>query len=633
MFRHKKDFMKTIYYYIGIGITLLFCLIYYLQPQPLHTIDLKLYDLLFLFRGKEKPPQDVVIVAIDEPSIEKLGRWPWSRDIIARIVDKIAEYSPAVIAFDIIFSEKEKNDPLFAKSLSDAGNAVMPIVFFFDKQESTPKSILFGSSLRVINQFKFMDYPPISSKSVLIPVDLISQVSAGFGHINIFPDSDGTIRTETLFIEYNGYLIPSLSIKAAAIYLGIPEEKLIIDATRGVYLGERFIPTDKYGRILIPYYGGNYTFKHISVLDVLNGKIKREYIEEKIVLIGATAVGIYDLRVTPFSSALPGVEKHANVVASLISEKNLVSAPYYSIIMLIILTGFISTFLYQKFKPRYALIVLFVLILAVFSISYFFFIFRGVWFSYLYISANLFVQFIVIISIKYAYSEKEARQIRKIFSNYVTERIVNELMKNPHMAKLGGERREVTVLFSDIRGFTSLSEKLQPESVVELLNEYFAAMTEIIFKWEGTLDKFIGDAIMVFWGAPLSQPDHAERALCCAVEMSETLKKITEKWRSEGKPVFEIGIGINSGEVLVGNIGVEGKKMDYTVIGDHVNLASRIEGLNRKFRTEILISENTFKKIKNPIDNNLNKIKIVELGEIKIEGKEKAIKIYKVLCN
>lgn len=627
----KREFKKSIYYLLGIAITAVFCLLYYLQPKPFHTVDLKLYDLLFLIRGEEKPPQDLVIVAIDESSIEKLGRWPWSRDVIAKLVDRLTEYSPAVIGFDLIFSEKEKNDSILAKSIANAGNVIMPIVFFFDKEDPDPKSIVFKSSLKAINHEKFREYAPLSSKSVLVPVEAVSEASTGFGHINIFPDPDGTIRVESLFIEYNGYLIPSLSLKLAGFYLGIPEEKLLIEATNGVYLGKKYIPTDRYGRILIPYYGGNQTFKHIPVIDVFEGKVKKEDIEEKIVLIGATAVGIYDLRVTPFSAALPGVEKHANVIASLISGKSIVSAPNYAVFLLIILTGLISTILYQKLKAGYSLIVLFILILSIFSFSYFLFVYKGVWLSSLYSSANLFVQFIVIIAIKYAFSEKEARHIKKIFSNYVTERIVNELMKNPSMAKLGGERREVTVLFSDIRGFTSLSEKLQPEEVVELLNEYFGAMTEVIFKWEGTLDKFIGDAIMVFWGAPLNQPDHAERALNCAIEMSQRLKELCKKWSSEGKPILKIGIGINTGEVLVGNIGAEGKKMDYTVIGDHVNLASRLEGLNKKFETEIIISEFTLEKIRDlVIKEAFGSILLRGLGNIVVKGKEKPVKIYGV---
>lgn len=384
------------------------------------------------------------------------------------------------------------------------------------------------------------------------------------------------------------------------------------------------------GDFLIPYYGGNETFKHISIVDILEDKVKKEDIENKIVIVGATAVGIYDLRVTPLSSVLPGVEKHANVVAAIIDGKTLLPASSFLVSLLIFLSGIISILFYKKLKAGYSMIVLMSLLVIVFSISFVFFK-NGIWLSIVYISGNLVTQFLTTITIKYAYSEKEARQIKKIFSSYVTEKIVNELIKNPSMAKLGGARREVTVLFSDIRDFTTLSEKLPPEKVVEILNEYFSTMAEIIFKWEGTLDKFMGDAIMVFWGAPLPQNDHPEKALKCAIEMISKLRYLHSKWKAENKPLLKIGIGISTGEVLVGNIGAEGKKMDYTVIGDHVNLACRLEKLNKQFDSEILISEFTYERMKETIDSEyLDSIYVEELGTILVKGKETPVKIFKV---
>lgn len=634
MVKKKGEFKKTSFHLLGAIVTLVFCLIYYFKPTPIYTVDLKIYDLFFLLKGRETPPENIVIIAIDEPSLEKLGRWPWSRRVISTVVEKLTEYSPAVIAFDIILSEPEKNDPLLTKTISKAGNVLMPVVFFFDKEDPIPNKIILNSAIKIINPERLIQYFPISSKSVLIPTQTIARASAGFGHINIFPDPDGTVRSEALYIEYNGYFIPSLALKTAAVYLGIPSERLLVNATESIYVGKKNIPTDKYGRILIPYYGGNQTFKYISVVDVLEGRIKKEELEEKILLIGATAVGIYDLRVTPVSSALPGVEKHANVIASIISGKSLKNISTEIAIFFIILIGVLSTTVYTRLKVDYSFIALIGFLFMISLLSYLLFVFKGVWFSPLYSFGNLIVQFILIIVLRHLYTEKEAKHIKKIFSNYVTERVVNELIKDPSMAKLGGERRDVTVLFSDIRGFTALSEKIQPENVIELLNEYFAAMTEVIFKWEGTLDKFIGDAIMVFWGAPLPQPDHAERAVRCAIEMSQKLKELCKKWSYENKPTINIGIGINTGEVLVGNIGVEGKKMDYTVIGDHVNLASRLEGLNKEFNSEIIISEFTFQRIDNLIKKGVfNSVIFKELGEIRVKGREKTVRIYAVITS
>jgi adenylate cyclase len=236
-----------------------------------------------------------------------------------------------------------------------------------------------------------------------------------------------------------------------------------------------------------------------------------------------------------------------------------------------------------------------------------------------------------IISYRYFIEEKKARDIRKMFSSYVTERVVNELIAHPEMAKLGGERREITVLFSDIAGFTTFSEKNEPEEVVAVLNEYLSAMTEVVFRWEGTLDKFIGDAIVAFWGAPLKQDNHAELAVRCALHMIKKLEELQKKWIAEGKTPLSIGIGMNTGEVLVGNIGAEGKKMDYTVIGDHVNIGARVESLTRKFKTNILMTELPLGKIVNLVNTSrIGHVSIQGVGNVVVKGKEKAIRIYEI---
>jgi len=232
----------------------------------------------------------------------------------------------------------------------------------------------------------------------------------------------------------------------------------------------------------------------------------------------------------------------------------------------------------------------------------------------------------------YAVSERYARRMRTMFSSYVTERVVSELIKNPDMAKLGGERREITVLFADVRGFTTFSEGHAPEEVVAILNEYLGEMTEIVFKWEGTLDKFIGDAILAFWNAPMRQENHAELAVRCALAMISRLGELRKRWESEGRLGLDIGIGINTGEVIVGNIGAEGKKMDYTVIGDHVNLGSRVESLTRKYDVHILITEFTLERIRDKIlDNKLGHVCLRGLEKVIVKGKEKPVGIYELV--
>jgi adenylate cyclase len=238
---------------------------------------------------------------------------------------------------------------------------------------------------------------------------------------------------------------------------------------------------------------------------------------------------------------------------------------------------------------------------------------------------------VVVTTAKYLFEEKKAREIRAMFSSYVSPKIVEELINNPEKAKLGGERKDVTILFSDIIGFTTLSERKPPEEVIDLLNEYFKEMTDIIFKWDGTLDKFVGDEIMAFWGAPVDQPNHAELAVRCALNMTDRLSELQKKWTKEGKEILDCGIGINTGEVIIGNIGATGKKMDYTVMGDHVNLAARVEKLTREYNAKIIVTEFTIGHLDALIKEGLfGHYQLQERDNVRVKGKEKEVKIFEL---
>jgi adenylate cyclase len=605
--------------FIGFFMTALMVVFSFIEFSPIETLEENLYDYRFKIRGPVTPPENIVIAAIDEKSLGNLGRWPWNRDKIAHLGKRLTEEGAEIIVFDIFFFEKEKNDILLGQAIQKAGNVVLPLVFEFDRASTIPDNeFLLDSALRsVTNAERLNQYSPITAKRVLIPVPEVIRDTMALGHINMFPDHDGTLRWEAMAIEYQGYLFPSIDLQASAIYLGIPHEKIILRATEGVQLGEkRKIPTDKYGRNLINYYGSWQTFKHFSISDILEGQIKPGDFQGKIVLIGATAVGIYDLRVTPFSAAMPGVEKHANVIASIIENRFLKRVPFSANLILLLVSGLLFSFLMTRLRSLGALFTTGLFLFLILGSGYFLFAHQGLWINIAYPSMNILFLFIFVTVYNYAIEERTARKIRAMFSSYATEKVVSELIKNPDMAKLGGERREMTILFSDVVGFTTFSEKHTPEEVVAILNEYLGSMTDVIFRWEGTLDKFVGDAIVAFWGAPMRQENHAELALRCALDMVKKLEGLQQKWQSEGRPVLDSGIGINTGEVLVGNIGAEGKKMEYTVIGDHVNLCSRVESLTRQFKTHILITEYTLNKIRNLVT-------IQFIGHLSIEGKEK----------
>lgn len=620
-------------FFIGLLITLLLSFLMLVKFAPLEMMEEKLYDYRFRIRGTVPPPDKIVIAAIDEKSIERLGRWPWGRDKIANLVEKLARSGAEIIALDIIFSESEKNDLMLSRSIKEAGNVILAVVFDFNAtQERLGTGTLVNSAfISATNPEMFSKYSPITSKSILMPVSELSNEAMALGHINMIPDSDGTLRWEPLVIGHNANLYPSLTLWAAATYLGVPKEKIVLDAAAGIRLGKRYIPTDRWGRMLINYYGPEHTFRHLSISDILDGNVKPGMLEGRIVLIGATAVGIYDLRVTPFSPAMPGIEKHASVIMSILDNRLLTGASRSANIAIVIFSGFIFSLLVTRFRALWASVITALALLSIFSAGYYVFAYKQIWVNMAYPSANILLIFISVTAYHFAVEEKYARRIRAMFSNYVTERLVNEMIKNPDMAKLGGERRCVTVLFSDVSGFTAFSEKHAPEEVVAILNEYLHAMTEVIFKWEGILDKFIGDAIVAFWGAPMRQENHSELAVRCALNMVKRLGELQEKWKSEGKDPLSMGIGINTGEVIVGNIGAEGMKMDYTVIGDHVNLGARIESLTRKYNVYLLMSEYVVNNIRGLVaSKKIGHVSVKGLENVIVKGKETPVGIYEI---
>ena len=600
------------------------------------AVENKLIDIRFRLRGAIHPPDTVIIAALDEQSIEQHGRWPWSRDKIAQLVKMLSDSGAEIVMYDIIFSETEPNDTTLSNAMNDSGNVILPMTFDFNK----PGAPLNQSQLHnnyyqnIQNAYKFEQIPPINAKGIKLPVEPLANVAMAIGHINMLADSDGTLRWETMAIEHNGYLFPSIDLQVAASYLGVPQDRIVLDATQGIQLGKkRYIPTNHWGQMLIHYYGPSHTFTHISISDILDGKIAKEQLYGKIILIGATeAKGIFDLRVTPFTAEMAGIEKHASVIASILDDKFLKSVPRSANILVILFFGLFLSVTVSRVKAIGGMILLIATLVFLFLSGYYLFTLKGFWLNLTYPAVNILFIVMTGTAFRYAIEERSAKQIRDMFSSYVTARVVDELIKNPNMAKLGGEKREVTILFSDLRGFTTFSEKHSPEDAVQILNEYLTAMTEVVFRWEGTLDKFIGDAILVFWGAPLKQENHAELAVKCALNMVQRLVELQNKWKSEGKYVLDCGIGINTGAVLVGNIGAVGKKMDYTVIGDHVNLCSRIESLTRKYETRILITEYTLEKIRHLIaGGGLSHVSIAGLDNVIVKGKEKPVTIYQLM--
>ena len=673
----KDTSTATIRLAIGCAVTAVFCLLLVKNPLLIEITEAKLYDFRFHTRGVVAAPDSVVIAAIDEKSLAKLGRWPWSREVMARLVDRLTEAQAAVVAFDVIFPESEVNDPLLARALDDAGNVILPIAFDFEAKEGTrrepnavppprpgaapersaagagPKGrqnfpggaaaqqaapsdpVLEQSALVSIEEMeRFQSYAPIMSGGApTLPVPLLKQSAMSLAHVSMLPDHfDGTLRWEALVIGYNDLLYPSLGLRSAAFFRGVAPEKLTVRATRAIALGKTEIPTDPFGRMPINYYGPGRTVRHIPVADIMEGKAGVKELGNRIVFVGATALGAHDLRVTPFSAAMPGVEKQATVAASILENRLLTKASRLQDLGFLLATGLTLALALSRLRLLWGAVATVAGMALICAGAILLFNREGLWINLACPLGNVFWMFMSVTAWNYTFEERHARRIRGMFSCYVTTTIVNELVKNPDMARLGGEKREVTVLFSDVRGFTTFSEQHEPEEVVALLNEYLGAMTEVVLHWGGTLDKFIGDAVMVFWNAPLPSEDHAERALRCALEMQARLAQLHGKWDREGKPRLTCGIGINTGEVIVGNIGAEGKKMDYTVIGDHVNLASRVESLTRTFDAGLLLTEGTVERLRPALQaGTLTGIEIRGMRRVIVKGKQQPVTLYQVV--
>ena len=649
--------MKRVGFFIGLAIVSFMFFLALVESRPIDAFEEKLWDLRFKLRGPITPPDNIVILSIDEKSIERIGRWPWRREKIAELINRISSSNPKVIALDLIFSETSDTDKALEQTLRKLDNVILPIAFTFDEVEHPPSNSYSHDLItrhsfavvRVDNEKAFIDInQPFKASGVLIPIDAFSSLTE-LGMINTRTDDDGTLRFEILAIEYLGNLYPSFTLKIAQRALDLDKGSLSYTVGKSVQLADREIPTDSLGQTPVFYYGPEGTLPTYSIIDVLDGRIPESKLSEKIVLIGASALGLADLKITPFSVGMPGVEKHGHIVASLLERRTLQKSPYALDLSLVVVIGLLLSLGLLRVKAITGILISLLTLASFMTAGHFLFLNNGIMINMAYTATEIILLYVGITAYRYTSEERQAKKIKQMFSSYVTERVMNELIKDPNMAKLGGARREITILFSDIRGFTSFSESRAPEAVVTQLNEYLGAMTEIVFKHEGTLDKFIGDGIMAFWGAPLKQENHVELALKCALDMVGRLSELQKQRKLEGKlPSFSIGIGLNTGDVIVGNIGIEGKKIDYTVIGDHVNLASRVESLTRSYDADILLTEYTHKYAKDLLEfsssgiienphseaggkSEIGSSRFEQVDRVKVKGKKQRVTIYKLL--
>lgn len=574
-------------------------MLYYTQNPFLEAFEAKTYDLRFkAMRGPITPHPDIAIIAIDDKSIAELGRFPWTRTEYARLLKQTTAAGAKAVLFDAFFPEHEgaKADRAFAEAANKAGNVVLATSFNFD------------SSFRITGRIR--------------SIAEIERAAAGSGHINFLPDGDGVNRRSRLLIEQDGQFTPSLGLMGAMAALG---EKTFEPGAFDIMLGaQRHIPVSADYSMWINFTGPPKVYPHFSFADVAQGRIAPALLKGKILFVGATAMGVYDMRVTPFDGNTPGVEVHATIADNIISERFVRQTGLEALldITFIVLLGSVAYFLTTRLRLYTALPATALLVAGYVWLSYAFFL-QGHWVSMIYPPVAAFAALLVGESFRFLVLERSARKMRAMFSSYLSDKLVARLEKDPAAAKLGGDSKEVTVLFTDIKGFTSYSEGHTPQEVVARLNEYLGEMVQIIESFDGTVDKFIGDGIMAYWGAPLEQPDHAELAIACIRAMKQKMKELRVKWEKEGVEPFYIRGGLQSGDVVAGNVGCEGKKMEYTVIGDTVNQAARLEGTAKYYEVTFLVGENTYEK-------TATTSRYRELDRIRVVGKQNPVRIYEL---
>jgi adenylate cyclase len=478
--------------------------------------------------------------------------------------------------------------------------------------------------------------PKGTQANIEILSDALRQGHGTTGFFNVEPDADGVVRHSLLVLPYGRSKNPddwdlygSLDVQAVRLFQGLPDQQMVLDFSETGVTALEFGPThiirpDAFGRMMINYEGDVTTYPYVSIADVVRRKFPAGTFKGKIVLVGASATGIGDLRSTPFGGInYPGVEIHANVIDNILNRHFLLRGANQIALdlLLIFLFGVPLGLWLALAQPRSMLFALFLLV--PFGVGVWFAFLHGWWLNFIVPSGTLATNVGFVAMYRALVEEKEKRRVRGAFQQYLSPEVIRRLLQNPELVK--PRKTEITVMFSDVRGFTSISERLDAQELAALLNEYLTGMTQIVFRHSGTLDKYIGDSVMAFWGAPFENPNHATEGCRAALDMIACLKEMQRKWKWEGRPELDIGIGICTGVASVGNLGSE-LRHEYTALGDTVNLASRLEGLNKEYGTHILLSDTTYAAVEDPF------LVFRELDLIRVKGKLQPVTLYELVA-
>jgi adenylate cyclase len=633
--------------------------------QAFQTVELKTYDWrLARTADPSAADQRFALVEIDESTLRSLepniGRWPWPRFVHAKLIDYLRQGGAAQIVYDINFAESDAtrvfevagatvagkdSDEALASAIRTAGNVILLADATFEGDAT-------GRREWPDQGFRLDDAGITERRILFAPVTEFATAAVALGHNLAILDPDAPLRHVVPFVRTGNRAMPWLGLAAALRAAGIDPAQVRLEGTTLV-MGDRRMPLEwryvnstsgRYGYLwgLINFRGPAFLpdlktrpYPAYSFFDLLYSaqqidagekpQIDPAVFRDRIVFVGMGASGLFDAFETPFAGGpMPGIQIHASVADDFLSNRFMRpesrAVRIAAVLALAVPIGLVATLL-----PAWWAAAVFAVVIAAFTVAATRLFAQGYWLN---ITQPAFASSVALfggVGYQYFFEGREKRKMKRLFGQYVSKDVYDQLVANPDLARLGGQRREMTVLFSDIRGFTTVSESGRPEDIVATLNEYFTSMVHIVFTHKGTVDKFVGDMVMALFGAPLDDPDHARHAVDAALKMIRELHRLNEKWSAEGRPSLDIGIGISTGPMIAGNIGSD-TIMSYTVIGDAVNLGARLESLNKQYSTRIIISQATREALP-------DRYAVRPLGDVVVKGKTRPVAIYEVKEN
>ena len=661
----RAQFLKNkVRVLVSVGLSTVFLChsIGFINIGIIERLELIAYDAHLKFTVPNKKSNDIVIIDIDESSLTAEGRWPWSRNKIAKLVENLfVDYQISMLGFDIVFAEPDSSsglpilenlanttfkssqefavglaglretlnyDKIFAESI--ARYPIVLGIYFNSTDVDAQKIGVLPEPLMTAEELKSSKDYVLKATGFGSNLKIFTESALGAGHFSQQPDPDGVVRRQPMLINYQGNIYPSLSLEMIRRIMGSGEVRPLFassgggyDSLEGLVIEGLNIPIDFEGKTLIPFRGGPGNFDYVSATDILNKNADVSLLKNKLVIVGTTAPGLFDMRATPVSETYPGVEIHASLISGLLNQRGLKQPEYvlgYEMIVLVI-AGFVMTIAGALLSPFHASLFGILLIANIIGLSH-----LG-WSNGTVLpvaSGILMVVAIFMLNMSYGYfvESRGKKLITGLFGQYVPPELVDEMAEAPNKYTQKAESKELTVLFSDVRDFTSISESLTPGDLSDLMNEYLTPMTKVIHQSRGTIDKYMGDAIMAFWGAPLGDDRHVKNALVAAKEMVLILKDINKIFEDKGWPKIQIGIGIHTGEMSVGNMGST-FRMAYTVLGDNVNLTSRLEALTKQYGVTCMVSEDIVKRDQ---ENYFR-----EIDRVRVKGKENPVSIFELM--